>query len=204
MARSTLLVDSAPTKDTVTRYATHLLAEMEQTAYGERKVKASNPKIKTVIEDGKGAGKGQSSGGKPREVKKDDVEVTQPERRCRFFNSDAGCRKGKACKWSHIPDDRRRCYTCGSTARYSSSCPTTSSSELPRAKVVREETEASSRTETAEAPAAVPGDGEKQKAERSDEEPHRGSYADAEEPEPTAGTGLLAEAVLGQLATAVG
>ena len=62
LARSTLMVDTRPTRDVVGQFSTHLLAEIEQVAHMEKKtLKARNdvvPKIKKMDEDGKGLGKG--------------------------------------------------------------------------------------------------------------------------------------------------
>ena len=47
LARTTLLIDSAPLKDSVTKFAMHLLAEVESVAYMERKT----PKVPTKPND---------------------------------------------------------------------------------------------------------------------------------------------------------
>ena len=137
LARSSLLVDSTPTRDSVTRYATHLLAELEQVAYTERKGKNTKdgPKVKRLEEEAKGLGKGGDR--KIREVKKegDDAEKGKPI--CKFFNTEQGCRKGRQCKWLHQPDEKRRCFACGSTKHMAPACPTAVDSP-PRTKVFRE------------------------------------------------------------------
>ena len=145
LARSTLLVDSTPNKDSVTRYATHLLAELEQVAYTERKgsVKKEAPKIKRVEEDSKGVGKGIYDHKTKEGAKKDEDGVTKPP--CRFFTSENGCKKGRNCKWLHIPDEKKRCFQCGSTKHFSPNCPV--SNDQPGAKVksvTKEENEATS------------------------------------------------------------
>ena len=111
LARSSLLVDSTPTKDSVTKYATHLMAELEQIAYAERKgnTKKEPHRLKKIEEDAKGLGKGGDR--RPKEGE----EAERPKPVCKFFNTEHGCRKGRQCKWLHQPDDKRRCYTCGST-----------------------------------------------------------------------------------------
>ena len=163
LARSTLLVDTTPTRDSVSRYATHLLAELEQVAYTERKgsVKRETPKLKRIEDDSKTNGNGTGATGKPKEIKKDEDQRTA-EKRCRFFNTEAGCRKEKSCKWPHIPDEKRRCYTCGSTAHYSSSCPTTGGDQ-PRATAAKEEGETTSRMESTNAADAATGEDAKGK-----------------------------------------
>ena len=46
------------------------------------------------------------------------------KRRRKFYLSEQGRRRGKACAWSHDQrDDRRRCWTCGSTEHMAPQCP---------------------------------------------------------------------------------
>ena len=66
LARTTLLIDSAPDKDSVTKFATHLLAEVESVAYMERKTPKvptkpndAATKLKKMSEGEKGDGKGK-------------------------------------------------------------------------------------------------------------------------------------------------
>ena len=59
-------------------------------------------------------------------LKKLEEETKSPPRRedsreekikCKFCLSEQGCRRGKACNWSHDQkDERRRCWNCGSPA----------------------------------------------------------------------------------------
>ena len=115
LARSTLQVDSTPTRETVGKFATHLLAEMEQIAHldGSRKStskdtqKTAQPEVKIKkIEEGKGEGKSGKGERAP----------------CRFFISEEGCKKGKECAWQHTLDDKKRCWNCGSTQHFAPSC----------------------------------------------------------------------------------
>ena len=129
----------------MTRYATHLLVELEQVAYTEKKVSAKKdtPKIKRVEEESKGVGKGMHDHKTKEGGKKGEDGVNKPP--CRFFTSENGCKKGRNCKWAHIQDDKKRCFQCGSTKHYAPNCPV--SNEQPGAKVksvTREETEVSS------------------------------------------------------------
>ena len=95
-------------------YAHHLLAEVEQVAHQDKRKRddrasPAEPKVKRFEEakgDGKSGGKDRASGGHP----------------CRFFLSDGGCKKGKACSWPHVMDDQKRCWTCGSTQHFSPAC----------------------------------------------------------------------------------
>ena len=167
LARSTLLVDTSPTKEVVSQYAMHLLAEIEQVSHVEKKIasnkvvntKAENPKIRRLEEETKGLGKGGDR--KIQEFKKDNEEKKPP---CRFYMSDDGCKKGKSCRWQHVLDEslgsKRRCWTCGSTRHFSSSCPTssgttsstsTSATESPpKVKVAKEEVESQGKSEKVE------------------------------------------------------
>ena len=96
LARSTLQVDSTPTRDTVGKFATHLLAEMEQIAHLDNNkksiakdaAKAAQPDAKLKkIEEHSGEGKGwrAEKGNTP----------------CKFFLTEEGCRKGQQCAWKH-------------------------------------------------------------------------------------------------------
>ena len=50
------------------------------------------------------------------------MEVKAP---CKFYLNDAGCRRGRDCKWSHDQkDEHKRCYVCGSTKHLAPTCPT--------------------------------------------------------------------------------
>ena len=58
---------------------------------------------------------------------------------------DAGCRKGRECRFLHeVTDDRRRCYVCGSTEHLSSSCPIKSQGDHSKAKSAKDSSESSS------------------------------------------------------------
>ena len=119
LARSTLQVDSTPTRDTVGKFATHLLAEMEQIAHldsnkkstTKEAAKAAQPDAKLKkIEENSGEGKGwrPEKGNTP----------------CKFFLTDEGCRKGQQCAWKHqVEGNTRRCWACGATDHYANKCP---------------------------------------------------------------------------------
>ena len=114
LAKSSLQIDTTPTESSVMTFAHHLLAEVEQVAHQDKRKKDDKPtipepKVKRFEEtkgDGKGAGRDRGDGPGP----------------CRFFMSEGGCKKGKACTWPHILDDQRRCWTCGSTQHFSPNC----------------------------------------------------------------------------------
>ena len=54
---------------------------------------------------------------------------------CRFFQSDAGCKAGKACKWQHSwasdADKASRCFVCGSKEHRKVDCPVKANGKKP-------------------------------------------------------------------------
>ena len=148
-------MDTTPTELTVTRFATHLLAEIEQVALTEKRTggqtsKQDVPKLKAmeVEKPEKGKGKGQErsaedGGGKPR---------------CRFFFSDGGCKKGKLCGFSHEGrDDKRRCWVCGSVDHFAPACTRpkgSSENSPPKARALKSEAEQGGNQKESDAPTA--------------------------------------------------
>lgn len=102
------MVESVPREETVQQLAEHLIAEVEQIAHTEARPK---------VEAKPAARKFEESGDRPARPDQKKEEV------CRFFNTDSGCKKGKLCRWLHVPDDQRRCWNCGAKDHYSTSCP---------------------------------------------------------------------------------
>ena len=142
LARNSLQVDTNPTPVSVSQFATHLIAEIDQLALAEKRSagagggKKEDAKVKKLDEGGMKKGKNV-------EVKVKEMEVKQP---CKFFLTDSGCRRGKDCRWSHdLKDDQRRCYSCGSTKHLAPNCPTkdpvspTSSTSPPKVKKEKED-----------------------------------------------------------------
>ena len=120
LAKSSLHVDTTPTESSVMTFAHHLLAETEQIAHQDRKKKTDqgnvmDAKAKRMEEQGYGKGDGKS-GGKGGE--KGGVGNTP----CKFYLSEEGCKKGKLCGWLHQGDEKRRCWTCGSTQHFAPAC----------------------------------------------------------------------------------
>ncbi len=121
LTRSMLQVDSTPNSTNVHQFATHVLAEMELLAHAEGGRKAmtrdqprpQDPKVKKFEKDGEEKGYRKEYGAKEG---KDQVP-------CKFFNTDAGCRKGKECRWAHsVEDGRRRCWICGAVDHFAGAC----------------------------------------------------------------------------------
>ena len=143
------MVDTRPTKEVVGQFSTHLLAEIEQVAHMEKRtLKAKNdvlPKVKKIEEDGKGFGKGY----KGKDTGKPDEKPV-----CRYFTQEngSGCKKGKNCRWAHVMDDKRRCFTCGSTSHMASKCPTVGAADpSATSKVMKAEKEDLNRGDHGEA-----------------------------------------------------
>ena len=107
LARNTLQLDTVPSQEAVLRYAEHLLSEVEAVAHLEKKTSAtvkqtwtSEVKAKKVETQETGESKNKADEPRP----------------CRFFLTEKGCRKGRACKWSHDQKDQRmRCWSCGAS-----------------------------------------------------------------------------------------
>ena len=102
--------------------ANHLLAELDQLSMTDKRPgqgsaapQGEQPKIKSLeLEKAdKGKGKGKEKTG----------EEEKGKMKCRFYNSEGGCKKGKECEWLHESrDDKRRCWTCGAVDHMSPAC----------------------------------------------------------------------------------
>ena len=118
LTRTTLMVDSVPTTSSIDQLAECLLAEMDQVSYAKKKEKAAIagvPKARKMEEAGKRSEVPQAKKG-------DEDKKEMPK--CKYFLTENGCRRGKACRWDHNQkDDQRRCWNCGSTKHFSNKCP---------------------------------------------------------------------------------
>ena len=135
LTRTTLMVDAVPSMKGIEQLAECLLAEFDQMSYSKRKDKsaplpAPGPKVRKAEEEKKGS----YGGPKKSEEERKDVP------KCKYFLTEDGCKRGKACKWSHDQrDDAKRCWECGSTKHFSGKCPTKKdSSEAKVAKIGKE------------------------------------------------------------------
>ena len=139
LARNALQVDTNPNALSVSQFATHLIAEIEQLSLAEKRsgatMKKEESKVKKMEEINR-----KAKGG---EGKLKEMEVKLP---CKFFLSEAGCRRGRDCKWSHDQkDEQKRCYLCGSTKHLAPTCPTkensggTAPNSPPKVKKEKEE-----------------------------------------------------------------
>eukprot|EP00435_Cladocopium_sp_Y103_P033753 s865_g8.t1 len=115
LIRSTLLVDTAPSKENIEQLAYHILSEVDQLAHTEKNGPSSSVpkgdplKLKSLEAEGGEKTKNRGRDG----PNKESQSKTRP--RCKFYLTDGGCRRGKDCSWPHEGGDgRRRCYVCGS------------------------------------------------------------------------------------------
>ena len=134
LIRSTLQLDTIPNHSTVRTYSEHLLSELEQMVHIEKKGRqamgtttspggAQPPVVKQMETGGQAGGHGGYQRTTP--PNPGGARGTEEVRPCKFYLTDQGCRKGKNCKWSHeLKDDKRRCFTCGSTGHMANNCPT--------------------------------------------------------------------------------
>ena len=128
LIRYHLRVDVMPTEDNVLAVQRAFLAEFEQ--MGFRKTRG-NPKGPEIPVNPKIRAAEAPVGTVP-------MPTTSPKngsRPCRFYLSDEGCRRGKACKYEHSmrelskAERRDRCYECGAKGHLSTSCPTKKDSQ---------------------------------------------------------------------------
>ena len=110
-------MDTTPSEVNVEQFAYHLLAEFEQLALTEKCPGTRSDPQKPKPQEAE----------KPKvsKFKKLEEETKSPPRRevpreekpkCKLYLSEQGCRRGKACNWSHDQkDERGRCWNCGST-----------------------------------------------------------------------------------------
>ena len=141
-------LDYEPTQKSVLAYAQVLLGEVEQQLLGQDQVQADKrarlakaqvteegsvePNAKALSLEPKGSTVGPKAKpkAKPRAEAGTEAEVPQA---CRFFESQNGCRYGRACKQFH-PEVRRgagRCYECGATTHIRPACPRRDGPEEP-------------------------------------------------------------------------
>ena len=120
-ARAQLQVDTCPSLASVMSFADTLLAEAESMLHGGSSLPFDpNVKVKAIDGGGKqpdGKGQGKGSG-------KDETGGSQ-SKVCRYFTSDGGCKKGKACSFLHewgSVNKYGRCWNCGSSQHRREDC----------------------------------------------------------------------------------
>ena len=115
LAKSTLMLDSAPSSQSVDRYVTLLLAETELIAHTDKKVVNPKPKLNEAKLAKEEKGEAEKGKGKGKSVDQKGV--------CHYFLTDEGCRRGKDCTFAHNLDQEKRCWACGSKSHLSNACP---------------------------------------------------------------------------------
>ena len=136
LARNELQLQSRPTNDTVMKFYDHLLAEMQQALPNKWATRGSGsdvPRIKAI-----GAGTGEaSSSTSPTSSPTRTNGKGQAGTPCKFFTSDAGCKRGQSCKYQHEfasrEEKRARCWHCGSRQHRQAECPIKDASRQSRA-----------------------------------------------------------------------
>ena len=173
LARNALQVGTNPTALSVTQFATHLIAEVDQLAMMEKRNSSSKDpgsatnKVKKVEKE-----KGKELEGKVKNVGVINNESSLPP--CKFFLTDNGCRKGKHSKWSHDQkDEHKRCYVCGAKNHLAPACPSREpsssnpSNSPPKVKKEKEDEKGKNGIEEAEKTTA--GGGQTTEDEKMDE-----------------------------------
>ena len=125
LARHTLQLQSRPTQETVLQFYDHALAEIQQLAPWKSKTQGGQEAARLKVL-GATAGTGEpttpSSTSSPKGASKGNEKTP-----CKFFASDAGCKKGTSCKFAHTfmsrEDKKSRCWTCGARSHRQSDCP---------------------------------------------------------------------------------
>ena len=98
LARNNLQLQGRPTQDTILKYYDHLLAELQQAA-PTKSTKSSNgappelPKLRAI--GGQGGGTGEATS--PSSTSPGNAKTP-----CKFFSSDAGCRRGPSCQFALV------------------------------------------------------------------------------------------------------
>ena len=128
LLRYHLKVDFSPSEESVLAVHRALLAEFEQMGFRKKARTTQDsgvqgPKVRAV----------EAGGTQPTAAPMPTTPSTSPKgasRPCRFYTTDEGCRRGKACKYEHSMKDlskaerRDRCYECGAKGHQAAACPT--------------------------------------------------------------------------------
>ncbi|CAE7391000.1 PIP5K4, partial [Symbiodinium necroappetens] len=126
LLRYHLKVDFSPSEESILAVHRALLAEFEQMGF-KKKAKQVQESTSTArvraMETSTPQAAAPSTPTSPSSTGKG-------ARPCRFYVTDEGCRRGKACKYEHTMKDlskadrRDRCYECGAKGHMASACPT--------------------------------------------------------------------------------
>ena len=121
LARSSLMIDSVPNHASITQYAEHVMAELEQVNLQSRKKDPPALPDPTKLKRFEEVNKEKKEGRDRKDV--EERESNKEKGKCRFYLTDSGCRRGKSCGYSHdLKDERRRCWNCGSIDHMAPAC----------------------------------------------------------------------------------
>ena len=121
LARLSLMIDSVPNHASITQYAEHVMAELEQVNLQSRKKDPPALPDPTKLKRFEEVNNERKKGREKKEM--DEKDPSKEKGKCRFFLTDTGCRRGKTCGFSHdLKDDRRRCWNCGAVDHMAPAC----------------------------------------------------------------------------------
>jgi len=131
-SRMQLQLDQQPSHNNLWAFSQCLLAEAETLSLLQTSpmTSTSSTPIKIKQLEGEAKTPGKSSPG-------DNKSKFSPmsDKPCRFFQSDAGCKAGKSCKWLHTwasdSDKASRCFVCGSKEHRKVDCPVKANGKKP-------------------------------------------------------------------------
>ena len=124
-SRLQLAIDQQPIHQSIWRFSQCLLAEAETLSLmSSTPVVTTSPiKVKQMEAPAKSPPSTSTGGDKGKGGVTSSSTSTTP---CRYFRSDAGCKAGRSCKWSHswegIEDKHARCWICGSKEHRKTDC----------------------------------------------------------------------------------
>ena len=126
LIRYHLKVDFSPSEEAVLAVHRALLAEFEQMGFKKRAKQvqegASTARVRALDS--------QQAQAPAAATPTSPSSTGKGARPCRFYVTDEGCRRGKACKYEHTMKDlskaerRDRCYECGAKGHMAMACPT--------------------------------------------------------------------------------
>eukprot|EP00439_Symbiodinium_sp_Y106_P044585 s732_g5.t1 len=125
LAKNELNLASAPNSEAVAKFYPHALAELQQVTGPDKRTQdtARVKGLTATTTQGPGTGGSTTPTASPKKGKNP----------CKFFTTEAGCKRGLACQYSHEflskADRKQRCWTCGSTTHRQQDCPTTAGTQ---------------------------------------------------------------------------
>eukprot|EP00439_Symbiodinium_sp_Y106_P070347 s1173_g12.t1 len=125
LAKTELRVESRPTQDTALRFFQHLLAEIEQLGPGKsQRTSTTTTPTTTTTSDARVKGAQVTPKGHPTSPKEGKGDGKGGL--CKWFISDQGCGRGRACRYLHDWTQvvkAERCLVCGSKQHKLKDCP---------------------------------------------------------------------------------